>query len=180
MTKKEQIINTAISLFANEGYETTSIQKLAATAGVAQGLLYRHFKNKEDLLLHLSGIGIAQVQQTLLPYLDEENSFSKAFKEHIRLTCGYLATNRDLWKVIHNARLNHALATAAEADSMVQELVLKPIISKLKQSGYSDADMYAWYIFSLVDGMTSLYLAHPELYPLKQIETFLMNKTETI
>lgn len=176
MTKKEQIISIAIHLFATQGYENTSIQKLAEVAGVAQGLLYRHFKNKYDLLIHISHIGIAQIKHTLQPYSNLTYSFTEALKQHISLTCGYLVANRDLWKVIHSARLQGILASPHDADSMIHELVLKPMISKLTDAGYKEPEMHAWYIFSLIDGMTSLYLAHPEIYPLTKIEHFLTNK----
>lgn len=179
MTRKEQIINTAIDLFATEGYENTSIQKLADKAGVAQGLLYRHFKNKQDLLAHLAEIGLKQVQDTLQPYSDSSLSFSQAFKEHISLTCRYLASNRYLWKVIHTARLSNILNNSGENNRLVKDVILKPVAAKLKASGYKDADMYAWYIFSLIDGVTSLYLVHPEIFPLSRLEQFLIDKIES-
>ncbi|MEM7657023.1 MAG: helix-turn-helix domain-containing protein, partial [Bacteroidota bacterium] len=51
MTEKQQnILKAALKLFANEGYANTSTSKVAKAAGVSEGLIFRHFKNKEGLL----------------------------------------------------------------------------------------------------------------------------------
>jgi AcrR family transcriptional regulator len=49
--RRIQLIDTALALFADQGYDRTSIKDLAQAAGVAQGLVYHYFDSKEDLLL---------------------------------------------------------------------------------------------------------------------------------
>ena len=46
---KRIIFNTAIKLFSEKGYESTSIEEITAVAGVAKGSLYYHFPTKEDV-----------------------------------------------------------------------------------------------------------------------------------
>ena len=36
-------------LFAEKGYENTSIEEITATVGVAKGTLYYHFSSKEEI-----------------------------------------------------------------------------------------------------------------------------------
>ena len=51
MTKKqEKILNKALELFAEKGYHSTSTSTIAKEAGVSEGLIFRHFKNKDGLL----------------------------------------------------------------------------------------------------------------------------------
>ena len=38
--KKEKILNAALELFANDGYNVTSTSKIAKTAGVSEGLIF--------------------------------------------------------------------------------------------------------------------------------------------
>ena len=104
MTRKEQIVETAIELFATESFESVSIQKLANETGVAQGLLYRHFKGKDDLLKHLILKGLEQVSITLQPYSDSSLSFEQAFARHLKRSLQYLHSDYKLWKVLHNTR----------------------------------------------------------------------------
>lgn len=47
--RKQEILNTAMRLFYEKGYEKTSIADIAKTIGVAQGLCYRYFSSKEAL-----------------------------------------------------------------------------------------------------------------------------------
>lgn len=178
MTKKEQIVEAAIILFARDGYEKTSIQKLAEETGVAQGLLYRHFKNKEDLLLHLLNIGLVQVQYTLEPYADKNLDFKIAFKSHIKRSFDQIQKHNRLWKILHAVRQNETLMASLGLGADLKEHIVKPMSNKLKADGYKQADMHAWFVFSMVDGVTSLYLAHPDVYPLSKMEKFLIEKID--
>ena len=40
----------AVALFAEQGYDATSVNQVVARAGVAKGALYHHFGSKDDLL----------------------------------------------------------------------------------------------------------------------------------
>ncbi|HYD22751.1 MAG TPA: TetR/AcrR family transcriptional regulator [Flavipsychrobacter sp.] len=173
MSRKDQIIEKAIDLFSAESFESVGIQKLAAASGVAQGLLYRHFKNKNDLLLHLVHKGMVQVQHTLQFYANDELSFQQAFEAHIDLSLKYLRSDFKLWKILHNTRQNAALMSALKLDLDPSEAIIEPIRQKLHNEGIARARVKAWHIFTLIDGITSLYLAHPEHYPLKKMEKFL-------
>jgi len=46
---REQLIEVATRLFAERGYEDTSIEAVLAAAGVSRGALYHHFDGKEEL-----------------------------------------------------------------------------------------------------------------------------------
>ena len=48
--KQEKILQAALELFARDGFKTTSTSKVAKLAGVSEGLIFRHFGNKDGLL----------------------------------------------------------------------------------------------------------------------------------
>ncbi len=48
--KRQLIMDTALALFAEDGYAHTSIAQIAGVAGISKGLMYTYFENKEDLL----------------------------------------------------------------------------------------------------------------------------------
>lgn len=50
---REQILQAALSLFAELSYNRTTTSALARRAGIAEGTLFRHFKSKEEVLLAL-------------------------------------------------------------------------------------------------------------------------------
>ena len=45
----KKILNTAISLFLENGYEKTSMQDIVNALGMSKGAIYHHFKSKEEL-----------------------------------------------------------------------------------------------------------------------------------
>jgi AcrR family transcriptional regulator len=50
---RQLILNTALELFAKQGYEATTMRDIAASADVSLGLAYRYFETKESLVLAL-------------------------------------------------------------------------------------------------------------------------------
>ncbi len=55
--KQEKILQAALELFAKDGFQSTSTSKVANHAGVSEGLIFRHFKNKEGLLDAILKVG---------------------------------------------------------------------------------------------------------------------------
>lgn len=51
--KREAIIQAAIAEFRANGFETTSMDKIAATAGVSKRTVYNHFPSKEELFAEI-------------------------------------------------------------------------------------------------------------------------------
>ncbi len=50
MSTKERILDTALTLFAKNGYDGTSMEQIATLVGIKAPSLYKHFKGKEDIL----------------------------------------------------------------------------------------------------------------------------------
>ncbi len=50
---KKMILQVAEELFAEKGFDGTSITMIAKTAGVNRALIYYHFKDKNDLIISL-------------------------------------------------------------------------------------------------------------------------------
>jgi AcrR family transcriptional regulator len=46
----QEILDTAVRLFAEQGYEQTTIAQIAREAGISQRSLFRYFGTKEDLV----------------------------------------------------------------------------------------------------------------------------------
>jgi AcrR family transcriptional regulator len=50
---RQRIQDVALELFAEQGYEKTSLREIAETLEVTKAALYYHFKTKEDILVSL-------------------------------------------------------------------------------------------------------------------------------
>ena len=50
MGTKDKILESALTLFAANGYDGTSVEEIAQSVGIKAPSLYKHFKGKEDIL----------------------------------------------------------------------------------------------------------------------------------
>ena len=62
---KRKIFETSMRLFAEKGYDATSIEEITATVGVAKGTLYYHFSSKEEIFNFLVEEGIKLLQNSI-------------------------------------------------------------------------------------------------------------------
>lgn len=51
--RREQLLDCAATLFAEQGYARATTAQLAKSAGVTEPIIYRHFKSKRDLFVAL-------------------------------------------------------------------------------------------------------------------------------
>ena len=80
---KEKLLTAAITMYAKNGYYSTTVDEIAAEAGVSTGIAYRYFRNKKDLLL--SALDFASKEVKGIASLDSIDMFGdhKDFKKYI-------------------------------------------------------------------------------------------------
>jgi len=65
--KREAIARSALTLFASDGYERTSVEAIAAEAGVSKRTVYSHYGDKENLFLSV----VRDTYETMLARIAE-------------------------------------------------------------------------------------------------------------
>jgi len=50
MDTKKKILEVSLALFAQKGFDGVSVREIAKKVGVRESALYKHYKNKEDIL----------------------------------------------------------------------------------------------------------------------------------
>ncbi len=64
-SKREQLIETALSLFNRVGYHATGIDRILAESGVAKMTLYNHFKSKDELIVAALESRFGEIRRSL-------------------------------------------------------------------------------------------------------------------
>ena len=103
MSTKEKILDAALTLFAENGYNGTSVEQIAKAVGIKAPSLYKHYKGKEDILNAL--IDSAEVRYEEM-FGSERNigKIPESREEFIKVTMGrILFTMRD--PVIRKTRM---------------------------------------------------------------------------
>lgn len=62
---KRKIFETSMKLFAEKGYDATSIEEITANVGVAKGTLYYHFSSKEEIFEFLIEEGVKLLKNSI-------------------------------------------------------------------------------------------------------------------
>ncbi|MCL2176947.1 MAG: TetR/AcrR family transcriptional regulator [Firmicutes bacterium] len=60
---RERILNAAVVLFSRNGFSATSVQDIARGAGISVGLMYNHYKTKEDVFLELVKQALLEIRE---------------------------------------------------------------------------------------------------------------------
>ncbi len=51
MSRRDQLLNTAVRLFRRYGYQATGVDRILSESGVSKPTLYRHFDSKDSLIV---------------------------------------------------------------------------------------------------------------------------------
>jgi AcrR family transcriptional regulator len=71
--RKEEIIETALSLFCEKGYSNTSISDVVKKVGVAQGTFYYYFESKEKIIDVIIDEYFNAIIKMIIPVIEDEN-----------------------------------------------------------------------------------------------------------
>ncbi|RLC92657.1 MAG: hypothetical protein DRI77_12735 [Chloroflexi bacterium] len=83
---RQQLMETALQLFCERGYDDTTIKQITAAADVAKSTFFNYFETKEAILPALAEWRLQQLEQVLLPEQGAPASPVARIKLALRLT----------------------------------------------------------------------------------------------
>lgn len=103
----EEILDTCLSVFAENGYEKTSTALLADASGISRTLIFHHFKSKKDLYLSLLDRCFEKGSKVITFDNIQDNKDFFEVKDRIStIKVNYYKENPDVYKVIMEAFYN--------------------------------------------------------------------------
>jgi AcrR family transcriptional regulator len=155
--KKQAILKTALSLFAQKGYDSTSTAKVAQEAGVSEGLIFKHFGNKEGLLEAVLKES-ATAAETMLSAVIMAPSPQEKIMRMLELPFKISTSQYEMWRLTYALKWQRDSYDNAFQDSI--KVVLQDAFNKL---GYFNPKAEAELLFMITDGAaTSLLLHNPD------------------
>lgn len=101
--RREQLIDAALSVIVEQGYEGVSIEAIARTAGVTRPVIYDHFANLGRLLQALiereEAYALAQLAE-VVPSVPTEGDPPEVFAAGVRRFLDAVASRPNTWRII--------------------------------------------------------------------------------
>lgn len=173
---REKIILAAMELFSRQTYHNTSIADIAKEAGVSKGLIYNYFDTKEDIIKGIVEYMMAMGDRIMVESRNEDDP-RQELRDMIRQTFAFIEEQG------HITRLMVPLALEIEQFSFINELIeektkhyLGRLVTVLERMGYDDAEMEAWTLGLMLDGIPLDYSILGSRLPIKKLEQYLYKK----
>ncbi|MFT5860473.1 MAG: AcrR family transcriptional regulator [Flavobacteriaceae bacterium] len=150
MTEKQQnIINSGLELFATKGFDSTSTNAIAKNAGVSEGLIFRHFNNKEGLLEAIIQMGMEKANQYFSLVMLEEDPRER-IKMALSLPAQVEKEEYNFWRLTYSLKWQRGTYEDAAFEAFT-----KSMVDAFEQLGYSDPKSEAKLIEVFIDGIAT-------------------------
>lgn len=97
-----KILQIALNEFANHSYEKSSINRICTEGNISKGVMYHHFKDKDELYL----LCIRYCYDTMLDYyksrMSEEKDWKEEIKKFLDIKYHFFNENPILHKIFYN------------------------------------------------------------------------------
>jgi AcrR family transcriptional regulator len=102
--RRQEVVYEAAKAFARDGYDTTTMQELAAAMGLATGALYHYFGSKEQLLMAICDQLMDPLLDRATELLDDPAPAGDQLRALVRLWVAHVVEHRDHMLVFQQER----------------------------------------------------------------------------
>lgn len=100
MDKKQQLLQTALKLFVENGFHGTATSKIALDSGVATGTLFNYFKTKEELILGLYDVIIKELDDFILDSIGYQSISKETFESVFKAAVAWRLANTEKYRYL--------------------------------------------------------------------------------
>lgn len=97
---KRKIFETSMKLFAEKGYDGTSVEEITSIVGVAKGTLYYHFSSKEEIFYFLVEEGMKLLQNSITIKTAQLTSAIDKLRAVILIQCKIMSKYQDFITIV--------------------------------------------------------------------------------
>ncbi|MDH6343856.1 AcrR family transcriptional regulator [Parabacteroides sp. PFB2-12] len=163
--KKKIILDTALELFANQGYAATSIKVIAEKAGISKGLMYNYFDSKETLLRIIMTRLIEEMLNALDPNHDGmlEDDELLHFIDYI---FEFFHTRKEEMKLYYQLSLQPEVMQSLQEFHLPQtEHILGMYTHYFSHKFPGNTQLVMIHLMAVIKGFSVQYVFCPEQYP---------------
>jgi len=175
--RRAEITETALQLFAKNGYHNTSISKIAKAAGVSKGLMYNYFESKEALLDTIL-FGAADDKQAAYQSVSmNEIPPKRRLQMIIEGMFAMINLNLHHWKLMTALSLQDEISTHIKEKFSAQRTAgMQQFTQLFEELGAEKPQLEAFFLGSSLTGIMMQYIHLKDDYPLEEMKNYLINK----
>jgi AcrR family transcriptional regulator len=123
--RKREILEKALDVFVDEGYEDTTFQKIAERCGITRTILYLYFKNKREIFSFSIKLFMQKLEDEIRAIgADSTRSQSEKIAHILTMVLDSCAAHRRLLTVILDY-LGHIRAAGGDPDDRVRRRTIR-------------------------------------------------------
>lgn len=163
VSSRQRILDAALRLFSQHGYDETSVAALARSADVSKGLVYHYFDTKRDVLEAVMARGSERLEAAL----DRVGSGSSGAPPAAAVMeiLGMVAEDLPWWRLLFRLRMQPELGREIGLTSR-GESIEDALERSLREAGYDSPRRDALALAAAVEGAAQRYVLDPDGYPL--------------
>ncbi|MDL2208586.1 TetR/AcrR family transcriptional regulator [Parabacteroides sp. OttesenSCG-928-O15] len=170
--KKKIILDTALELFANQGYAATSIKLIAEKAGISKGLMYNYFDSKETLLRTI----LMQLMEEMLDMLDPNHDGMLEDDEllhFIDFVFEFFRTRREELKLYHQLSMQPEVMQSLQGFHVPQtENIIGMYTDYFSHKFPENTHLVMIHLGAVMKGFSLQYVFCPEQFPDEVLYSF--------
>lgn len=150
--RREQLIQIGRTLFAEKGFDGTSVEEIAASAKVSKPVVYEHFGGKEGIYAVVVDREMQKLLGMVTEALSASHSLTKLERAALALLC-YIEESSEGFRIL--VRDSHAASGTGTFASLISDIasqVEDVLADEFSERGYDPklAPMYAQMLVGMV------------------------------
>ncbi|MEJ8642688.1 TetR/AcrR family transcriptional regulator [Streptomyces sp. MS1.HAVA.3] len=154
---RQRIQDVALELFAEQGYEKTSLREIAERLGVTKAALYYHFKTKEDIIISIFE-DVTRPIDELIEWAEQQPRTLETKREVLRRYSEVMAAGSSLYRFMQENQATTRELTIGE--TVKQRLFTLVELLRTQDGPLTDQVRCISALFTLHAGM--MFLQHVE------------------
>lgn len=161
--RRDQLMMRAAQLFAERGYDPTSVADIVESLGVGKGVFYWYFTSKEELLAEILKASNHDLRRRQQAAIGDEPDPVERIAIGVRATLEWFREHRDYFSIIHFAATDERFSPVLRRN---RETAIGDMIRHLKEAIVAgripdqDPELTALAILGVLEHVTRRYLVN--------------------
>lgn len=152
--RREQLLTVGRRIFAEKGYDMTTVEEIATRAKVSKPIVYEHFGGKEGLYAVVVDREVSTLLAALEESLADQREHPRVLMEKAALAfLSYIDTHEGGFRIlVRDSPVSHAVGTFSALLTDVASRVEEILATQLRLHSYpaKDATVYAQMLVGMV------------------------------